>query len=285
MFNQYKLIAIPFVLVAATVVTGCGADVDSAVGDLFEGEDSSLLSRTENSASQSIISPNSLDPLALQPSDLGVHPLSLPGMSATTAALVTGPDGTLVRKLLSYAVGCALGAHAKFDFSWVDATGTIHPESYFGSSGIAPAWPIRALNVAEQESVSACLASRTNWYGEKVQISMRGAALGVNHDELTFFSIREGAFWGNLFSTTPFLRACYDADNVAHSRFKHRDCAAGHDENGTVLECGIIAIVGSCQQTCLAPAEDGYYPSCTVASGAFPSADQANRAITVFLYQ
>ncbi len=287
MFNHYKLIAFPFALVVATSITGCGADEAQPVEGLDEAEVDSLMYSPEDPAStQSIVLPNSLDPLALMPSDLGVHPLSISAMSATTATLVTGPNGTLVRKLLRYAVGCALGPQAQFDFSWVDVTGAIHNEIYPGSIGLAPAWPTRALDVAEQEWVSACLAARTNWYGELVPLSLRGTspALAFDNEEMSSFPFREGAFWGNLFSSTPFLRACYDSTNVAHSRAQHRDCAVGHLENGTVIECGMIAITGPCQQTCIAPNNVGYYPNCTGAAGGAPGSVPAQRVITVFLH-
>ena len=274
-------------LVVATSVTACGADMDLPVDESIEGEVDSLMYSPEGPSTQSVILPNSLDPAALQPSDLGVHPLSIAGMSTATATLVKGPGGVLTRKLLRYAVGCALGPQTSFNFSWVDATGTTHSETYTGFAGIAPAWTDRALTVPEQEWVSACLAARTNWYGEAVRISMRAALPEfntTNDGEESTFSYREGAFWGNLFSATPFLRACYDADNVEHSRLRHRDCATGHVENGTVLQCGIIAITGSCQQTCLAPTEGGYYPSCVVASGGVSGQEPAHRVISVFVH-
>lgn len=286
MFNQYKLTAFPFVLVVAASVTGCGADMDDALERCGEAEVDSLVYSPEYPSTQSIVIANSLDPMALTPSDLGVHPLSISGMSTTTVALVTGPSGTLVRQLLKYAVGCALDTQSRFEFSWFDATGAIHDESYAGSSGIAPAWSVRALDVAEQEWVSACLAARANWYRKEVKISMR-ASLPVLHGntigEVTSFPNSEGAFWGNLFSDTPFLHACYDSTNVTYSRLHYRDCAVGHVENGSEVECGIIDIIGPCQQTCLAPTNGGYYPSCPGASGGVPGSGQAQRVITVFL--
>ena len=70
-----------------------------------------------------------------------------------------------------------------------------------------------------QRWVSACVLARTNAYGVHVQISMRApavaplrsraavreiqAALSTSPTEVTDFSYREGAYYGNIFATTP----------------------------------------------------------------------------------
>ena len=70
-----------------------------------------------------------------------------------------------------------------------------------------------------QRWVSACVLARTNAYGVHVQISMRApavvppgrdaqyakiqAALATSPGEVATFGGREGAFYGNLFATTP----------------------------------------------------------------------------------
>jgi hypothetical protein len=63
-----------------------------------------------------------------------------------------------------------------------------------------------------QRWVSACLLARTNAYGVHVQISIRAPAdapqaikdaLAVSTEESEQFQIREGAYYGNIFATTP----------------------------------------------------------------------------------
>jgi hypothetical protein len=63
-----------------------------------------------------------------------------------------------------------------------------------------------------QRWVSACVLARTNAYGVHVQISMRApadapapikTALAVGDDERAEFTLREGAYYGNIFATTP----------------------------------------------------------------------------------
>ena len=74
---------------------------------------------------------------------------------------------------------------------------------------------------------------------------------------------QRGAFWGNVFSATPYLNSCYRACTVNESRVQLRDCAAGHLQNNTLGECGMIQIVGSCAAACTNhDASSRYYPSC-----------------------
>jgi hypothetical protein len=63
-----------------------------------------------------------------------------------------------------------------------------------------------------QRWVSACVLARTNAYGVHVEISMRAPAdapqavkdaLAVSPDERAAYTLREGAYYGNIFATTP----------------------------------------------------------------------------------
>ncbi|HEX7699163.1 MAG TPA: hypothetical protein VF403_00490, partial [Kofleriaceae bacterium] len=63
-----------------------------------------------------------------------------------------------------------------------------------------------------QRWVSACLLARTNAYGAHVNISMRAPddapqavkdALAVSPAEAAVYNLREGAYYGNVFATTP----------------------------------------------------------------------------------
>jgi hypothetical protein len=63
-----------------------------------------------------------------------------------------------------------------------------------------------------QRWVSACVLARTNAYGVHVEISMRAPAdapqgikdaLATTSDEVASYTLREGAYYGNIFATTP----------------------------------------------------------------------------------
>lgn len=278
MFKNSKLVSFP--LVAVPLLVGCDASIALVSEEIAASSEafSPVIPPTG-----SIIFTNSLQPEALIPNDLGVH--SLDTMSATTEALLSGPDGTLLRELLNYAVGCALDAHERVEVVWTDTNGHEHRESYRGQLGLAPDWQTQPLNVVEQERVTACLGARTNWYAQPMRISMRGntSELENSHIEANQFPIREGAFWGNLFSAVPYVRACYDSANVAHAQAQGRECSAGHVEAGAVVECGLIHVVGPCDEACAPGPTAGHYASCRADRPDLPGNAQTARVITVFL--
>lgn len=186
-----------------------------------------------------------------------------------TALQQVNTTGEFSRSLLKYMVSCALSPAQSFQFDWNDGFGNRH-ETYYGSVGIAPEWVSGPISLAKQKRVSSCLAARTNFFGITVRISMRGSVLGADQDEKSSYSKREGAFWGNLFSTTSYLKSCYDPANVANSRSKYRDCAAGYPNGSNTDFCGRIESVGPCSTVCVdnADSTDGY-ASCEGDSNVF----------------
>ncbi|WP_234022651.1 hypothetical protein [Sorangium cellulosum] len=172
---------------------------------------------------------------------------------------------------MKYVVGCALKPNQSFSFSWTDSGGVVRTETYAGHLGMADWWAYGPLADAfYQRWISACLAARTNWYGVSVNLSMRGSqpSLDLASNEGSTYTKREGAFWGNLFSSTPHLRACYDSRFADHARSLKRDCAAGHlaadpATGATVAQaCGPIALMGSCSTICDATSDSTYYYRC-----------------------
>jgi len=239
----------------------------------------------ESPSTEAIVITNALEPVALAPTDIALYPLSFSSLPVALAEQLQAPTGTNLRRLLQYIVGCALPRGENFDFEWTDFSGMIRQEHFRGDAGLAPNWKNEPMNVAEQEWVSSCLGSRSNWYGEPIRISMRGSLseLDVNDGERNVYHHREGGFWGNIFSSTPYLNACFDANNALYSRAQRRECAAGHLESGFIHECGMISIVGSCQQACSIVSPDGYYSNCSVYQNGSVVGPPTNRVITPFL--
>ena len=176
--------------------------------------------------------------------------------------------GELSRQLLKFTVGCALTPEQSFTLDWTGEMGEPRTERYVGILGLAPSWVSGPLDTAGQRWVSACLAARTNRYGVTVMLSLRGntAPLGpLTEEESTAYPHVEGAFWGNLFSATPYLHACYTKANADNSRAQSRDCAAGQVGSGATgaVECANIAIVGECSDLCTwFTKSGGFYSSC-----------------------
>jgi hypothetical protein len=264
--------------------SGClTAVADDEAVDMVDGLESAL--EGPNALTPNALTPNALTPNALTPNALTPNALTPNALSPSALAAIQAPtqEGALSRQLLKYTVGCALDPVQSFTFSWTDSKKKVHTETYSGILGLAPSWATQPLTGAAQAWVSACLASRVNWYGISVTISSRGSHPGLNKSgssELTTFGMAEGAFWGNLFSSTPYVFACHYSPNRDYSRSQSRDCAAGHlNPNGSLVECGIVDIAGACESLCQPLTNSGqYYPTCVGPDGMPSSA-----VITTFL--
>jgi hypothetical protein len=216
-----------------------------------------------NALNPNALNPNALNPNALNPNALNPNALS---SGALEAIQDPGSDGDLSRQLLKYTVSCALDATQSFNFSWTDADDVVHDETYTGLLGLAADWAMGALSSAGQQWVSACLASRVNWYGAEVILSSRGPStlLGTTSGERSEYSHLEGAFYGNLFGESPAVHACHYAPDDSNSRSLYRDCAAGHvNADSSISACGVVELAGSCGDLCDTAVGEGlYYPGC-----------------------
>ncbi|WP_437645617.1 hypothetical protein [Sorangium sp. So ce362] len=247
---------------------GEAANVDSSADALVSGNALSYNALSYNALSYNALSYNALSYNTLRP-------------AAASALQDSGIGGDLFRMLVKYTVSCALDASQAFRFSWTDVAGTTHDEVYHGELGLADEWRRGPLHAAGKQIVSACLAARTNRYGASVVISMRSHEKPLRHevdrDEREAYPHVEGAFWGDLFAETPYLRACYNEANVEASRAARRDCAAGSGDEAE--PCGMIEIVGSCQDHCSKLHPPGqYYKDCDD-----PDSDKTRYVITTAL--
>ncbi|MBK8010305.1 MAG: hypothetical protein IPK13_03095 [Deltaproteobacteria bacterium] len=110
--------------------------------------------------------------------------------------------------LLKYAIECALDSGDSVSIQFPSGAKT-----FYGALGLAPSWKNGALDTTGQKAVSACLGARTNALGNTVRISLRNpayAGLSVSPVERQSFRTHEGAFWGNVFGSSPALHACKD---------------------------------------------------------------------------
>lgn len=268
----------------STLLVGCALDAEEPGapprGEGVEPAGSTLLQ--ENALNLNALNLNALNLNALNLNALNLNALS---PAAHAAILDPGAAGQLTRHALRYIVSCALDSDESFDFTWTDDAGAQHAESYPGLMGLASGWASGPIGDTEARWVSACLISRTNWYGVSVLISSRGhhGELKKQTDqELAEFTHPEGAFWGNLFAASPVGYACYEPTEQDYVRQQQRDCAAGHlDAQGGVQACGMIQIAGDCADLCKSPQPKwGYRKDCQAVPGSPVKTDQV---ITVFL--
>jgi hypothetical protein len=257
---------------ATLLLAGCGTgSLDLA--DDGPTEEAAEAIEVSNAMNPNAMNPNAMNPNAMNPNAMNPNALNPTAISATAMLALQDPGsaGELSRQLLKYSVSCAFDPSQSFSFSWTDSAGTVHAEVYAGLLGLAADWATSPLSTTGAEWVSACLASRVNWYGVPVMISSRGTApqLATTWTERVNYPKLEGAFFGNLFTATPTVYTCYTSYDIANSRSQERDCATGHlNSDGSVSSCGILQILGSCTDFCSTVQNSKqYYPSCFLISG------------------
>lgn len=250
---------------ACTFASACSDSIEERWGgdEIVDETEDALLDANALNA-------NALNANALNANALNANALNANALSADALAAIEDPgaSGDLARQLLKYTVGCALSPAQVFSFAWTDKYGVVHDESWPGELGLEPAWATNPLSYPGRRMVSACLASRVNYYGVSVIISSRSPAEPLKSlttaVELSNYSNVEGAFWGDLFAEKPWLNACFNDANVINSRANLRDCATGHLlAGGGVAPCGMIKLVGSCKNVCDKLNGGGQlYPAC-----------------------
>jgi hypothetical protein len=192
--------------------------------------------------------------------------------NALTSSALRDP---LARQLLKYVVSCALSSGAHFD---VNIDGVVY--GFDGELGLHKKWGDTggSCDNACKTWVSACVLSRINHLGLATPISMRGnkGELSSDSAEQTTYSIREGAYYGNIFANPPIYYACVSPEKTSIERV----CGASLDE------C-VLTVVGSCDDACDKPQGDGSYPNCRDRArdsyGKFPSGTNAYSSVTIFL--
>jgi alpha-tubulin suppressor-like RCC1 family protein len=148
--------------------------------------------------------------------------------------------------LVSYMAECALPEGQQITIAGTDG----QPRLLNGLFGLAPEWASGPLSKRGERLISACLAARANTQGKHVRISLRGPGVETTPHERAMYTHHEGAFWGNLFSSDPFIHTC----TVEGAGISGRDCTDG--------DCGFQSM-GSCATTCSGRDPiDGYYEKC-----------------------
>ena len=242
------------VLVGIIMVAGCVEPVSPEVG---------VVPR--------IIS-NALSPTAFANSQLTTSVLT----SASAAAMATTSDA---RRVLSFAVTCALDATQSIDF-------TVGGVQYHaaGLMGVVPSWTTSALSASAAAWLSACVASRVNLTSSVVGISTRGDNAGYDTTigEVADYQLEEGAFWGNVFTDLGSVvgYACDGVDQAADDTVGDlplRECAEWDGVAGSnASSCG-FHYAGLCSSACATASAP--YNGCSFLGGAASST-----VVTTFLY-
>jgi hypothetical protein len=207
----------------------------------------------EGSEGNGIITGNGAS--ALTPALLSVYAplarlLTLAGLDGLTIAandLLSTADG---RTMLHYLVKCALPSGESLTASYLGVEHT-----FPGHVGIAEEWASGALTTSGRRWLSACLLAHVNATTTGVSILLRGdhpalgEAVGSQGDSYT---LREGAFYGDIFGLVPKSYACSGVGSTSA-----RVCTSSL---AGLSPCGFI-VPGSCGGAC-EDLEDDYYTSC-----------------------
>jgi hypothetical protein len=163
----------------------------------------------------------------------------------STSELLNDPED---RDILEYLVSCAFPTGVSLEGTADDGVTYV----FEGGIGLAPRWETRRLTLKEKRWVSACMLARVNNSGHSILISLRGphAALDVTTEEMNEYSLEEGAFYGDIFTSDgedPVFLSCRGSD--LHSgefddTFTLRQCSQPTAEGSTTL-CG-MTFAGDC---------------------------------------
>jgi hypothetical protein len=203
---------------------------------------------SENGLSSNSLASNGLSSNGLSSNALTSNGLSSNGLSSNALVMNAlsnqSASGELARMFFRYLVSCALPSGKSVTYTWTDAQGIKRTEVNPGGLGLAPGWETRGATEADKRLVSACLGARVNSKGIAVPLSLRAknvASLAATSSERSSYPYAEGAFWGNLFGSTPYLYSCSRSNlGTGTSQYltKGRTC--------TSAGCGLITPVGRC---------------------------------------
>jgi hypothetical protein len=232
------------------------------------GEDE--IGETQSAAlSANALTANALTANALTANALTANALTANALTANalTANALRDP---LSRELLKYVVSCALDDDQSVTLS-VDGQRYVFP----GSLGLAPEWGERRGSCDEscQRWVSGCVLARVDAAGVTRPISIRGdnKALKVEGREQRDFSVREAAYYGNLFIKGQPRFLCLSPGQTGDARV----C-------GPSLSGCPMTVVGSCADACDRTGPHGSFVDCASSLGE-RRPDVYNESVTVFL--
>lgn len=254
---------------------GAGADVGVDQGSGIEGEDGSGSGSgsgggDSDDTGKGIITGNGAAPLTPELITLYSKVAEIDTRAALTPSLlelsdlIATADG---RTFLSYLVKCALPAGKTLTLKHGGDTITLP-----GVVGLTPEWEKGGLSPSAKRWLSACLLAHVNATASKVQILLAGnhPALAGSKGGTANFSLREGAFFGNIFELTPAMYACTGSGQKAEcgressEDLAKRACARGLLGPG-LSACGFI-VPGFCHDPVLPDACEGLegsaYHSC-----------------------
>jgi hypothetical protein len=241
------------------LLAGCGP----ALTPVERAQEQGLSS--DNGLSLNGLSQNGLSQNGLSQNGLSQNGLSQNGLSQNGFATWFNADTTTSNIVMSYIVRCAVPSGQSR--TWKNpSTGVSY--TWAGVLGLAPGWAGGApATAAEQQVITGCLAAHVNKYGVHVPLSVQGrsatgTAIPLAPGELTTYSVKEGCFFGNLF-TNEGIFVGLDHSSWDSKTSSARGCALDHQSVGPSIDCPPLYYVDYCAQRCKLDATKTFYESCT----------------------
>lgn len=251
-------------LASAALLAGCGptAELDSTDAAKQVGAGGQALTATNG------LSANGLNRNGLNRNGLNRNGLNRNGLGVAEFSTWFNEDAGVADVLMRYVYSCAAGTGQTL--SWTNpVTGRAY--TWAGSLGVAPGWAGGVpATVAEQQVVSACLAAHTNYYGQSVAIAVEGykangTLIPMVKNEAKTYSVREAAFFGNLFDGTGALYSCADHAEWGLEYSSARACAFDYKGGAAPTSlCAPIIYLGACGPYCHWRPTDMAYDTCTL---------------------
>jgi hypothetical protein len=256
---QTHIRTLALVALATCLALGCGPAPSPAERAVSEQGLSGL-----NGLSPNGLSMNGLSMNGLSMNGLSMNGLSMNGLSTSAFSTWFNKDVALGDLVMQYLVRCAVPAGQSRTFT----NPTTHVAyTWAGAFGLAPGWAAgAAATTAEQQVITACVASHVNKFGVHISISVQGkgstnVAIPLESNELTTYSVKEGCFFGNLFNGDGvFVGQDHAPWDQRYS--SARACALDYTY-GPSPDCSPLVVVGDCASSCTLDASGNFYASCT----------------------
>lgn len=181
-----------------------------------------------------------------------------------------GLSDPTVHQFVEYLVECALPEKESVVYQ-IDGK----KYRFDGSLGLAPEWKTKSCGLHCQRWITACMLSRLNKLGERIEISLRGDhdGLDTKKDERKTFESREATYYGNFFADPNQIFMCYSPDQSNVPR------VCGDSLAGCPMH-----VVGSCKPACEHTGDHGAFEDCSATVPASKkNSDVYEETITVFL--
>jgi hypothetical protein len=211
------------------------------------------------------LSANGLSANGLSANGLSANGLSANGLSAEDFRSWFSQAPAHADMVMQYVVRCAVPAGQSRTYTHAPTQQTF---TWHGGLGLTPGWASgQPISLAEQQLLTACLASHVNKYGVSVLISVlgktaTGQSIPYTDAELHDYAIKEGCFFGNLFTGQGVFYG-NDSHLLDDKQSSARACVLSSEHPESMTTCSPMVYTGPCDRICTREPGAPFYTTCT----------------------